>query len=410
MSLFFAFHPAARAACVLGLLLASCQSGSSDKPAARALAAPPAAPATPPDSPGTWYRQYRTLLPGSPDSVTVHLQRLGTMPADEGPAPLSGFYTSANGRPLELSGTFSAAAPDSLTLRDTDPSLVDTNYNGPVWRLRREGSALVGTRAGQPIRLRLVPPQGGALVSRQFTDSIPARPNTPTDSIYGHVSLHALVPAGRPAVAATLLRGLRGDTLDTAAPPTLASLWQEQRRAFAGMYQEEVGAVLAECAADTSGYCPSATLRYQDQTSMLVLWNDDRLLSVGYFSYRYSGGAHGMYGTRVLSLDPRTGRALRYADIFRPGSEAQLEGILARYARPALGLKPGAPLSEALFEDTLPATHNVYLTRGGAMFVYGPYEVASFAQGEVRVFVPLEALRPVLKPGLPVGGGEVASR
>lgn len=396
------------------LLLTACQSGSSDKAArstsgAPATAVTPAAPAA--DSPGTWYRQYRTLLPGSPaDSITVHLQRLGPTPADEGPTAVVGFYSGAAGQPFELSG--SMPAPDSLLLRDVDASLLDADSNGPVWRLRRQGTAWVGTRAGQPVRLRLqLPPQGAALASRLFTDSIPARPNQPTDSIYGHVSLHTLVPAPeRTALAASLLNALRGDTLDTKPTPTLAALWQEQRRSFAQLYQEEVGSILAQCAADTSGYCPSATLRYQEQASTCVLWNDDRLLSVGLFSYTYAGGAHGMYSTRVLSLDARTGRALRYVDIFRPGSEAQLERLLNRHARLALGLKPGAPLSEALHEDTLPLTRNVYLTSGGAVFVYPPYAVAAFALGEIRVFVPLAELRPLLQPGLPVGRGEVAGR
>jgi len=50
----------------------------------------------------------------------------------------------------------------------------------------------------------------------------------------------------------------------------------------------------------------------------------------------------------------------------------------------------------------MPVTHNVFLTNGGAVFTYQPYEIASYAQGELAVFVPLSELRPLLRGGLPL--------
>ncbi|UOQ78078.1 DUF3298 and DUF4163 domain-containing protein [Hymenobacter sp. 5516J-16] len=245
------------------------------------------------------------------------------------------------------------------------------------------------------------------LVSRSITANVPARPNHPEDTITGRVGLHALLPVAggsRAALTATMLRALRGDSLTTRPAPTLHALWKEQLISFTQGYQQEAGPMLTELEADTSSYRPLAALRYEQQTSTHVLWNEGTLLSIGYARYDYSGGAHGNYATTVCSYDTRTGRPLRYPDIFRSGTEAQLEQLLGRYARLVLGLRPGQPLSEVLFENTLPVTRNVYLTSGGAVFVYSPYEVASFAQGEIRVFVPVSALRPLLQPDLPLAG------
>lgn len=85
--------------------------------------------------------------------------------------------------------------------------------------------------------------------------------------------------------------------------------------------------------------------------------------------------------------------------------------MLDRAVRRTLRLPATAPLDETPFVEHMPVTHNFYLTRGGAVFIYPPYAVASFAQGEIQVFVPLSEMQPLLKPGLPVaGGGEVARR
>lgn len=403
---------------LLGAALTACNSRS-DKPIAQTPAATPAATTNPTqpaltDSPNTWYRQYRGLLPGSSDSITVHLQRLPGTLEETTNAGLVGFYTAADGRPHDLDGSMPAGT-DSLTLRDISSEATDDNYVSPVWRLRQQGATLVGTREGRPVRLQLVqPPRGIQMVSRSFAAQVPARPDHPQDTIRGRTSLHALVPVtgvAKEALTANILRGLRGDTLDSKPVPALETLWKEQLSSFTSDYQQEVGLMLTELENDTSSYRPFATLRYEDQTSTYVLWNEGDLLSIGYFGYYYSGGAHGNYGTTVASYDTRTGRRLRSTDIFRLGTKAQLEKLLGRYARLALGLKPGQPLSNVLFENTLPATSNVYLTGGGAVFVYAPYEVASYAQGEIRVFVPWSALQPLLKPGLPVGGrGEVVRK
>jgi hypothetical protein len=55
-------------------------------------------------------------------------------------------------------------------------------------------------------------------------------------------------------------------------------------------------------------------------------------------------------------------------------------------------------------------THNVFLTTGGAVFIYQPYEIAAYAQGEVRVFLPLATIRPLLRDGLPLPGSIVIAR
>ncbi|MBC6610810.1 DUF3298 and DUF4163 domain-containing protein [Hymenobacter sp. BT507] len=395
-------------ALLAGLCLASCQpdTPAQKTAASTATSTPPktAAPATP----TAWYRQYRTRLPGTTDSVTVHLQNLG----GGGDAPsigrVIGFYTGPDGQPYELAST-PASTPDSLVLRETSHSRLNARGQGPVWRLRQAGEAWVGVVAGQTVRLQPLPvSQGVAFDTHVFRDSVRARPQHPADSVWGRISLHTVLPSGnRQPLAGNLLHLLRGDTVFAGSAPALPTIWEAMRRVFVNDYQEDMKAVFQQMEADTSraGRRPMAMLNYTDERDTYVLWNADNLLSLGIFNYSYTGGAHGNYGTHVLSFDTRTGQPLPYEAIFRPDAKPRLEALLARYARPSLGLKPGEPLRNALFDETLPVTRNVYLTSGGAVFIYQPYEVAAYAYGEIRVFVPLRELRPLLQPGLPVQEG-----
>lgn len=396
---------------VLGLGLTACQSGQEKKVADQPRASTPPPTAAPADSPGAWYRQYRGVLPGSTDSITLQLQCWPRLTNDSESAGVTGSFAGADGQPFQLNGDYAAAhAADSVVLIDYNPEhMAPEAQSGPVWRLRREGRALTGTVDGQPVHLREARLLGSMqLVSKYFRDSTAAFPGQPT-SPHAHISLLALQPVG-PATSLlrdNMLRHLRGDTLDNQSAPKLEELWEQQRRAYAADYRQDAGEQQQEMKGDT---LPSYALRYDSQQLMYVFWNQAPLLSIGYFGYSYTGGAHGMYATQAVTYDTRTGRALRYADIFRPDAKARLGALLDQAARRQLRLAPTAALEGPLFVAHVPVTTNVFLTSGGATFIYTPYEIASFAQGEIRLFVPFSDLRPLLNPELPVGNEtEVAS-
>jgi hypothetical protein len=395
------------------LLLGACNSRSdSGQPAAAADPTagptPAAAPAALVDSPGAWYRQYRGLLPGSADSITLHLQAWPRLPNDTESAGMQGSYAGADGHPYELLGDVEVpVAADSVVLTDYSPEHNPGDANGGItWRLRREDDGqLTGTVGGQPVRLRPVQPLGSvALAARFYQDSVAAYPGQ-ASSPHATMRLLALLPAGPAAtLQANLLRHLRGDTTEAQPAPALDSLWRQQLREYARDYRLDAQERSAE-----SEELPGYALSYDSQTITHVYWNQAPLLSLGYLRYSYSGGAHGGYSTQVVTYDTRTGRPLHYEDIFRPTAEAPLRALLEATARRTFHLAPGAALDEVLFEKHLPVTRNVFLTSGGAVFVYAPYEIASFAQGEIRLFVPLQQLRPLLQPSLPLDP-EVARR
>lgn len=405
---------------LLGLVgLAACNSPSSSTTTAAKSGVATAPAAKDINSPGTAYHVYRALLPGQADSITLHLVAAPRSFDFTSGTGHFGSYYGSDGHPYTLQGQPSLA-PDSVVLFETSPEKA-VALDGPTlyWRLRRQPGRgdLVGTVDGQPTRLRLVPPRAGELtfVVRYFADSTAAYPQDPK-SPKGHISLQALLPVGgdgarRQTLKDNLLTDLRGDTLDGLPPITLSALYKEQRQQFFEDYRADA-ADSRLAPADTAGVGPYAPgLSYEDQLATYVLYRQADLLSLEFFHYNYSGGAHGNYSSTGASYDLRTGRRLRYADIFQPAATQQLPALLGEAVRPLVGLAAGEPLDKQLFVKQMPVTRNVYLTAGGAVFIYQPYEIASYAQGEVRVFLPLAALRPLLRPGLPLPEASgVASR
>ncbi len=404
---------------LLGLTACNTQTTPATTPT-QTTKAPPAA--TPANSPGTDYQIYRTQLPGQADSVTLHLVTAPRGFDATNTAGRFGSYYGPDGHPYTLQGQPSAA-PDSVVLFETSPEkAIDPAGNSLYWRLRRQpGGDLAGTVGPAAARLRLVRPAAGALsfVVRYFADSAAAFPRE-AKSPKAHLSMQALVPVGPPApvrqaLTTSLLSGLRGDTIDGIPSVSVATLYKQQRRQYFKYYREDA-ADSRPTPADTAGigaYAPG--LNYESQTATYVLYQQGNLLSLGFFNYDYSGGAHGGYATTGASYDLRTGRRLRYADIFQPTAAAQLPTLLNQAVRQLFHIQPGKPLDDLagngpLSVPVMPVTHNVFLTSGGVVFIYLPYEIASYAQGEIQVFLPLATLRPLLRQGLPLPGSGVATR
>ncbi len=369
------------------------------------------------------YAVYHGLVAGATDSVTLHLTIAPIQPGSPTVGEVRGTYYGADGEPRELSQSSSAtpAAADSLLLVYYSPPLLASNADQQDirWRLRRQPNGyLTGIVGGRAARLRpLRPVLAFSVVS--FADSVAAFPGR-AHSPYGHVGLQTLVPVGTSlvalAVATNLRRQFRGDSLPNQAVPAWPRLWARQRADFAKMYRGEAAEMTAEPApspadsADFEAY--QASLRFTSQRNLAVLCQEGNLLSVRLLSYEYSGGAHGSFGSEVRSFDLRTGRVLRFDAIFRPEARRHLLPLLDRGVRQTLGLSATEPLREQLLVDKIHITPNVCLTPGGVLFVYPPYDIAAYALGEVTVFLPLAAVRPLLRDGLPLPspGPRVAQR
>lgn len=120
---------------------------------------------------------------------------------------------------------------------------------------------------------------------------------------------------------------------------------------------------------------------YVNTTS--ITYNKNGLVVAEDYNYVYSGGAHGNYGVSYRTYDISLKKLVSFYDFF---SEEAYDTLL--------------PLIEKeikirdifTFDDSIFVTDNVYFTEKGVMFVYNPYEIASYAQGIITVFLSYDKI------------------
>ncbi len=139
------------------------------------------------------------------------------------------------------------------------------------------------------------------------------------------------------------------------------------------------------------------SLNHEQSYTMDVVSNADGLLSLGFKNYAFSGGAHGSYGTQLMTFDIKNKKLMTLNDVFKPNYKSVLNAALTRKAKGYFGLKPNESLEGNTFDSAIEANDNFAITRKGILFNYVPYEIASYAQGEIQLFIPFEELKNILK-------------
>lgn len=114
-----------------------------------------------------------------------------------------------------------------------------------------------------------------------------------------------------------------------------------------------------------------------------VVYNKGDFVSIEDYSYVYSGGAHGNYGVNYRSYDKISKKIIAYSDFFDFEANEILESLLAKEIK-SKNIKT--------FGTDFFVTDNIYFTEKGITFVYNPYEIASYADGIISVFLPFEKI------------------
>jgi len=127
-----------------------------------------------------------------------------------------------------------------------------------------------------------------------------------------------------------------------------------------------------------------------------VIFNDNNWLVLEDAVADYTGGAHGTYTATYQNLDISTSTSWHLDDIIK--DTTMLKPLLETAVREYFKIAPSEKLDSRLLVPDMPVSTNVYLTRSGLMFVYQPYEIASYADGLIQLFLPYPQLMPVLTP------------
>jgi hypothetical protein len=140
-------------------------------------------------------------------------------------------------------------------------------------------------------------------------------------------------------------------------------------------------------------------IMYALEKRIKIEYQNYQLLTLSKFTYYDMGGAHGNYGTFYACIDLVHNRELSINDVLDSAAcHNQLQTLLEKKFRTAYNVKKEEKLSEYLFNDTISLTNNISLTSKGIRFNYNPYEIGSYAMGEIQLFIPYKELNSYLRP------------
>lgn len=154
--------------------------------------------------------------------------------------------------------------------------------------------------------------------------------------------------------------------------------------------------VLAEMAGEYElllGEFPDYSFPWELQRNVDVLYNDSAMVSLRFFEFHYSGGAHPNTAQRLLSYDQADGRFLDLSDIHRRWPKMDLVEAGERQFRMDWEIADTLSLNEAgwWFEDDcfyLP--DNFALLDSGLLFLYNPYEIGPYYLGATELYIPFK--------------------
>ncbi len=114
--------------------------------------------------------------------------------------------------------------------------------------------------------------------------------------------------------------------------------------------------------------------------------------------YSYQGGAHGSYASVYLNFSPRTGKLLHLQDLISPNHMTAFMQVAKKHFDRAIS-------EEALTEEDFWFPEEGFyvpevfgLLPEGMTFVYGIYEIAPYAAGEITFTIPYKELQALARP------------
>lgn len=362
---------------LLLFLLCSCgRRGTSDKSGGQNKAAN--------SIPQLPYHRYEGTLAGK--KIIAHL-----LQANDGVRGY--YYYEGIGQPIELS---SVSGPPRMVLEErgiADGSDTVVKH----WHLSSLDSTTKGEWTGSngkryPLQLQERYPEGSLQLDMAgLEDSLVMTP----EGAQARIGISLVVPyQGLPAavynfVKTALVRDLQASPADTGNWETMM---KGLARQYFDSYRKDMEGLKASMPDED---LRSPVFRYERILQYRVVMNEEGWLVLQSMLYDYNGGAHGMYGSTYLNLDVSGGKIWTAADIFT--DTTALLPLLDAAARSYFRLGVREPLAGRLLIEEVPFTRNVCCAPGGIVFIYGPYEIASYADGEVRLFVPYTRLYPFLQ-------------
>ena len=135
-----------------------------------------------------------------------------------------------------------------------------------------------------------------------------------------------------------------------------------------------------------------ASYNWELQISNEVIFQDEDFVSFKNETYYFSGGAHGNTIRNYFIFDLAAKNILTSSDVFM----AEVCNNIIELQQ--VSISKTDINSEVLYTDGFKCDHNFYLIKEGFVFHYDQYEIASYADGPIDIFLSFKEVEPYLNP------------
>lgn len=138
---------------------------------------------------------------------------------------------------------------------------------------------------------------------------------------------------------------------------------------------------------------------YELGDDVTLCYQNSKMMVLSSSNFTYTGGAHGNYGTSYIPLDIANNKLITLSQILTPEGLQKLRSLLEASYRKANNLTASQPLTDGgLFDNKIEPNKNFYATSKQLVFSYVPYEISSYAAGQIDVAIDMKDLQPYLQP------------
>ncbi|MBW2938456.1 DUF3298 and DUF4163 domain-containing protein [Aureisphaera sp. CAU 1614] len=138
-------------------------------------------------------------------------------------------------------------------------------------------------------------------------------------------------------------------------------------------------------------------LKYEAEVTVSKMYENENILCLQLQSYLFTGGAHGYGSTHFKNIDEETGEEITVSELFEDE-----KGFL-ELTEKAFRKKYKIPENESInytgfwFEDdTFYLPETIGISKKNIVFIYNPYDIASYAEGPIIFEIPLKEAKPFL--------------
>jgi Protein of unknown function (DUF3298)/Deacetylase PdaC len=336
----------------------------------------------------TWYRVYTGKVGNL--SATLHLLKAEKT--------YSGYmWFSQNQWPMPIFSAEQVAVTDSVNISATSGP-ISLNLTGLLNNESFNGTSLLEKEGGgskkAPFELLNTDKSFTPFLYFSAHDSAKLLPQIKNESTCDYVSA-TVWPGGNSAPDAALKKQI-SKMLAMPATVTDPGKWiADGVKKSASTWKKENSKLSPKDASEMG-----LSLSAQEENRIMVMYENESYITLANYSYAYTGGAHGNYGTSLISINKQSGKQMQMTDILNAAGIKMLPTYLDKVARLQYGVKNNLPLDQNNFlVKSIEPSKNFYVTTSGIGVLYAPYEIKSFADGDVNLLIPFSALKAYLQQG-----------